>query len=162
MLELLLGVAALALTLVLVRIPRPPRPDMAARLDRLSGVALALGLGLGAACGLAWGLIEPSDADAARVMDIVGLMALAFVLVGVPLSLGIAVVRSARTGRPTSWVVELSTVLLILGVLAGIAIPNFKRAKERDGPRACPANQKTLAGAMAPRPREGAGWGSTR
>ena len=39
-------------------------------------------------------------------------------------------------------------VIAIIGVLAAIAVPNFKAARERANTRACYANQKTVVGAM--------------
>jgi type II secretion system protein G len=44
--------------------------------------------------------------------------------------------------------IELMIVIAIIGVLAAIAVPNFKRARERANTRACYANQKTIAGAV--------------
>jgi len=44
--------------------------------------------------------------------------------------------------------IELMIVIAIIGVLAAIAVPNFKAARERANTRACYANQKTVAGAM--------------
>ena len=39
-------------------------------------------------------------------------------------------------------------VIAIIGVLAAIAVPNFRKARERANQRACYANQKTVAGAL--------------
>ena len=44
--------------------------------------------------------------------------------------------------------IELMIVIAIIGVLAAIAVPNFRRARERANQRACYANQKTIAGAV--------------
>ena len=44
--------------------------------------------------------------------------------------------------------VELLIVIAIIGVLAGIAVPNFRSAAERATTRACYANQKTIVGAI--------------
>jgi len=44
--------------------------------------------------------------------------------------------------------IELMIVIAIIGVLAAIAVPNFKAARERANTRACYAKQKTIAGAM--------------
>ena len=44
--------------------------------------------------------------------------------------------------------IELMIVIAIIGVLAAIAVPNFRRARERANQRACYANQKTIAGAL--------------
>ena len=39
-------------------------------------------------------------------------------------------------------------VLSIIGMLAAISVPNFRKARERANSRACYANQKTVAGAL--------------
>jgi type II secretory pathway pseudopilin PulG len=39
-------------------------------------------------------------------------------------------------------------VISIIGVLAAIAIPNFRAARQRSNQRACYANQKTILGAV--------------
>jgi prepilin-type N-terminal cleavage/methylation domain-containing protein len=44
--------------------------------------------------------------------------------------------------------IELMIVIAIIGVLAAIAVPNFKAARERANTRACYANQKTVVGAV--------------
>ena len=44
--------------------------------------------------------------------------------------------------------IELMIVIAIIGVLAAIAVPNFRKARERANQRACYANQKTVAGAL--------------
>lgn len=55
--------------------------------------------------------------------------------------------RSARTGMTLR---EMVLVILIVGALAAVAIPNFRAARERDNnyPRSCYAFQKTIVGAM--------------
>lgn len=42
----------------------------------------------------------------------------------------------------------LVTVVVVLGVMAAIAVPNFQAARSRSNVRACFANQKTIAGAV--------------
>jgi len=39
-------------------------------------------------------------------------------------------------------------VISIIGVLAAIAIPNFRQARNKSNQRACYANQKTILGAL--------------
>lgn len=44
--------------------------------------------------------------------------------------------------------IELMIVISIIGVLAAIAIPNFRTARQKSNQRACYANQKTILGAL--------------
>lgn len=44
--------------------------------------------------------------------------------------------------------IELMIVISIIGVLAAIAIPNFREARNKSNKRACYANQKTILGAL--------------
>jgi type II secretion system protein G len=44
--------------------------------------------------------------------------------------------------------IELMIVISIIGVLAAVAIPNFRQARDKSNRRACYANQKTILGAL--------------
>ena len=53
--------------------------------------------------------------------------------------------------KRTGWrmrLFELAIVVMIIGVLAAMSVPNFTNHRERANTRACYANQKTIVGAM--------------
>lgn len=53
-----------------------------------------------------------------------------------------------RMNRRGFTLIELMIVVAIIGVLAAIAVPNFREARRKSNMRACYANQKTLLGAL--------------
>lgn len=53
-----------------------------------------------------------------------------------------------KMGKKGFTLIELMIVISIIGVLAAIAIPNFRAARQRSNQRACYANQKTILGAI--------------
>ena len=44
--------------------------------------------------------------------------------------------------------IEIMIVIAIIAILAAIAVPNFRKARERSQRRSCYANLKTIAGAL--------------
>jgi hypothetical protein len=57
-------------------------------------------------------------------------------------------VAGEPTPKRTSPWPRVIVAIFTLGILAAIAIPNYLAATRRSGHRACPANMKTLEGAM--------------
>ena len=53
-----------------------------------------------------------------------------------------------RMNRRGFTLIELMIVVAIIGVLAAIAVPNFREARRKSNMRACYANQKTILGAL--------------
>jgi competence protein ComGC len=59
-----------------------------------------------------------------------------------------AALGQAGAPKPSSIVVSMGISAAIVVILASIAVPNFKAARERSNTRACYANQKTIVGAV--------------
>jgi general secretion pathway protein G len=56
-----------------------------------------------------------------------------------------------RTQRSGFTLIELMVVVAIIGLLLGIAVPNFIESQKKARQKACFANQKTVAGAIVMR-----------
>jgi competence protein ComGC len=88
------------------------------------------------------------------------LACLLLIVVGLPIavarrwlrrSAGMSVAGAAASGGqrlPGVSVAFLAASLVGIALLSGIAVPNFKAARERSNTRACYANQKTVVGAV--------------
>ena len=55
--------------------------------------------------------------------------------------------KLARNGRRGFTLVEIMIVVLIIGILLSIAVPNFIRARESSRAKSCIANLKVIEGA---------------
>ncbi|MBI4863154.1 MAG: hypothetical protein HY815_23245, partial [Candidatus Riflebacteria bacterium] len=78
------------------------------------------------------------------------LLGVVWLLMGPLIGHGLGVVARLRPPgyRSSTRVAELMIVILIIAVLAAIAVPNFKAARERSSGRALLADMKTMMGSM--------------